>query len=255
MWGVSIPLGFPHPTLELLGLVIDQVPMVRMLTVVTARPEIRPPWAPRSHLTQLTLGRLPRPQVETMVQQLTGRKPLPADLMATRGRSAPEVELTYAQARALCAQVGETPQLILTLRGLSGFYETRGALPTARELGEQLYRLAQRAAGPTPRIEAHDALGTTLFYVGEYADALLSLATAQRFPQWVGYGTFWQGWILAAQGQGEAGLAQMRQGMAAVWTTGQTLARPFGLILLAEAAGHAGGVPEGLHLLAEAYRL
>jgi predicted ATPase len=68
----------------------------------------------------------------------------------------------------------------------------------------------------------------------------------------VGYGTFWQGWILAAQGQGEAGLAQMRQGMAAVWTTGQTLARPFGLVLLAEAAGHASGVPEGLHLLAEA---
>jgi predicted ATPase len=68
----------------------------------------------------------------------------------------------------------------------------------------------------------------------------------------VGYGTFWQGWILAAQGQGEADLVQMRQGMAAVWGTGQTVARSFGLVLLAEAAGHAGQVAEGLRLLAEA---
>src|SRR5262245_6386309 len=53
-----------------------------MLTLMTARPEFRPPWAPRSHLTQLTLGRLPRPQVETMVRQLTGNKPLPAAVLA-----------------------------------------------------------------------------------------------------------------------------------------------------------------------------
>ena len=32
-------------------------------------------------------------------------------LMATKGQAAPEVEQTYARARALCAQVGDTPQL------------------------------------------------------------------------------------------------------------------------------------------------
>jgi AAA ATPase domain/Adenylate and Guanylate cyclase catalytic domain len=48
-------------TLELLGLIIDQMPTARLLTLVTYRPEFHPPWAPRSHLTQLTLGRLPRP--------------------------------------------------------------------------------------------------------------------------------------------------------------------------------------------------
>src|SRR5262249_57920875 len=57
---------------------------------------------------------------------------------------------------------------------------------------------------------------------------------------------------LAMQGQGEAGLAQIREGMTAVLATGQTLARPFCLVLLAEAAGHAGQVEEGLGLLAEA---
>jgi predicted ATPase len=39
--------------------------------------------------------------------------------------------------------------------------------------------------------------------------------------------------------------------MAAVLATGQMLARPFCLVLLAEAAGHAGQIEEGLRLLAE----
>ena len=68
-------------TLELLDLVIEQGPTARLLTLMTARPEFRPPWTPRSYLTQLTLGRLPRPQVETMVQQLTDGKPLPAEVL------------------------------------------------------------------------------------------------------------------------------------------------------------------------------
>jgi predicted ATPase len=54
------------------------------------------------------------------------------------------------------------------------------------------------------------------------------------------------------QGQSETGMAQLRQGMAAVLATGQTLSRPFCLVLLAEAAGHAGQIAEGLRLLTEA---
>jgi predicted ATPase len=92
-------------------------------------------------------------------------------LMATKGHAAPEVEQTYARAQALCAQIGETPQLFPTLRGLCRFYRNRGVLPTARELGEQLYRLAQREAEPAHLLEAHEVLGDTLFYLGEYAAA------------------------------------------------------------------------------------
>jgi predicted ATPase len=54
------------------------------------------------------------------------------------------------------------------------------------------------------------------------------------------------------QGEGEAGLMQMRQGLAAVLTTGQTLARPFCLVLLAEMAVHIGQKEEGLRLVTEA---
>jgi predicted ATPase len=71
----------------------------------------------------------------------------------------------------LCQEIGETPQLFPTLRGLSWFYRTRGMLSTARELEEQLYRLAQRAASPTHLLEAHNALGTTLLFLGEYTAA------------------------------------------------------------------------------------
>ena len=84
------------------------------------------------------------------------------------------------------------------------------------------------------------------------AEALLTLATAQQFPLWAGWGACWLGWALAMQGQGEAGMTQMRQGLTAVLATGQLLSQPFCLVLLAEAAGHAGQVAEGLRLLTEA---
>jgi predicted ATPase len=65
-------------TLEFLGLVLDQVPTARMLTLLTCRPEFQPPWASHSHLTQVTLTRLGRPQAEAMITSLTGGKALPA---------------------------------------------------------------------------------------------------------------------------------------------------------------------------------
>jgi predicted ATPase len=267
-------------------------------------------------------------------------------LIATKGSGSLEVEQTYARARAVCTQVGETPQRFPTLRGLWRFYLNRGVLLTARELGEQLDQLAQRATDPTHCLQAHEALGLTLFHMGDYAtarphldqgialtdpatqraqalrlglapgvtclvyaanllwclgypsqaigrsqealaqaqalahphslamaqhwaafllyrgrevpavqaqaEALMALATAQGFPLWVAYGTCWRGWALAMQDQGEAGLAQLHQGMMALLATGQMVARPLCLVLLAEATEHVGQVREGLRLLDEA---
>jgi len=92
-------------------------------------------------------------------QELDLRLALGPALMAAKGWADPEVEQTYARARMLCAQVRQTSQLFQTLRGLWRFYRSRGILPTALELGEELYRLAQREATPTYLLEAHDALG------------------------------------------------------------------------------------------------
>jgi predicted ATPase len=70
---------------------------------------------------------------------------LGAALLVAKGHGAPEVEHTYTQARALCQQVGETPQLAPVLFGLWRFYVVRPQLHTARELGETLLRLVQEA--------------------------------------------------------------------------------------------------------------
>jgi DNA-binding winged helix-turn-helix (wHTH) protein/predicted ATPase len=305
--------------------------------------------AARHHLTHALdlLATLPVSPVRAQ-QEIDLQIALGPALMAARGWAAPEVEQTYARARALCTQLGETPQLFPTLWGLWRFYQSRGVLPAARELGAQLMRLAERAADPTHRLEAHVALGQTLFQLGEYtaawqhleqglalidamtpralvlrpgdapgvaclsfaaltlwclgypvqaiqrsqealalaqsldhplslaaaqhyaaflhhhrhealavqtlAETLLTLATAQGFPLYMGYGTCWQGWAGAMQGETVAGLAQLRQGLAAVLTTGQTLARPLCLVLHAEVAGRGGQGEEGLRLVAEALR-
>jgi class 3 adenylate cyclase/predicted ATPase len=65
-------------TLEFLSLLVDQGPTARMLTLCTCRPQFPPPWPPRAHIAQLTLTRLPRPQVGRMVTAVVGGKALPA---------------------------------------------------------------------------------------------------------------------------------------------------------------------------------
>jgi class 3 adenylate cyclase len=68
-------------TLEFLGLLIEQVPTARLLTLLAFRPDFTPPWTPRSHFTHLTLQRLPHQQVEAMVEKLTGDKALTAEVV------------------------------------------------------------------------------------------------------------------------------------------------------------------------------
>jgi predicted ATPase len=68
-------------TLEILGLLVDQVPTAPMVIVLAFRPEFVPPWPTRSHMTPITLNRLERPQVEAMITQLGGGKALPAEVV------------------------------------------------------------------------------------------------------------------------------------------------------------------------------
>ena len=61
-----------------------------------------------------------------------------------------------------------------------------------------------------------------------------------------------RGWALAEQGQGEEGIAQLRQGLAAGRAAGAELQRSYFLALLVEAYGKVGQTEEGLTVLAEA---
>src|SRR5262245_46807778 len=113
---------------------------------------------------------------ERAQQELAMQTTLGPALVAIKGFAAPEVLHAYARARELCQQAGETPQVFQVLRGLWYFYLIRSELRTARELGEHLLTLARQVGDPVLRVEAHYALGLTLNYLGEFADAQTHLA-------------------------------------------------------------------------------
>src|SRR5262245_9485729 len=99
-------------------------------------------------------------------QSLTLHLALGAALQIAKGHAAPEVEHAYSQARALCQQIGETPELVPILFGLWKFSLVRAQLHTARDLGDTLLRLAQQARNPALSVIAHYALGETWFCLG-----------------------------------------------------------------------------------------
>ena len=68
-------------TLELLGVCIEQSPTVSMLNVLIYRPAFVPPWPQRSHMTPITLTRLERPEVYTLIMCNTDSKTLPEDVV------------------------------------------------------------------------------------------------------------------------------------------------------------------------------
>jgi predicted ATPase len=286
---------------------------------------------------------------EHIQQALTLYIALGAALLVTKGYSAPEVEQAYTQARALCQQVGEPPELALVLFGLWRYHISRPQFHTARELGETLLRLAQRAHDPALAVIAHYALGVTWLCLGalpaarehledgiarytpeqrrapvfrmghdpgvgcrtfaavtlwllgypeqalarlhealalahalshpfslgwaqcaaaivsqwrqdvsavhEQAEAAIALSTEQGFTQWVALGTSLGGWALAIQGQGEEGLAQIRQGIADFRATGAELFVPYFYTMLADVSAHLGHPEDSLQALAEAHTL
>jgi predicted ATPase len=91
--------------------------------------------------------------------------------------------------------------------------------------------------------------------VHEQAEASITLSTEQGFPHWAAMGTSARGWALALQGQGEEGMAQVRQGIAAFRATGSAVAVPYFSALLADVSAHLGHTEDGLQALAEAHAL
>jgi class 3 adenylate cyclase/tetratricopeptide (TPR) repeat protein len=67
-------------TRELLDLLIDRVPTLPILVIITFRLEFTPPWVDRSHVTLLSLNRLPLRQRAEMITHVTGGKSLPKEI-------------------------------------------------------------------------------------------------------------------------------------------------------------------------------
>ena len=84
------------------------------------------------------------------------------------------------------------------------------------------------------------------------AEVLMTFATEQGFAQALAQATVLHGWALAMQGQGEAGISQIRLGLGADLATGAKVFQPYFLGLLAEVYGEGGYPEEGLNALTEA---
>ena len=68
-------------SLELLDLTVERVRQLPVLALFTSRPEFEPPWVGLPNVGTLTLGRLDRNNVESIVTQVAGGRALPAEVM------------------------------------------------------------------------------------------------------------------------------------------------------------------------------
>ena len=123
-------------------------------------------------------------------------------LIATKGYASPEVEVAYTRARELLETLEKREEVSLAdgsdvlldtikdlrfpvLFGLWLSHLVRGRLLSARELGEACVAIAKQAENQAFEVEAHRALGATLYYLSEFNSALAHLeAGIERYqPQ------------------------------------------------------------------------
>ncbi len=142
-------------------------------------------------LEKLSVSASTRESEATAQRELELQTILGSALIATKGYAAPEVEVAYTRARELLETLeGQEPTLekdadasldhVKDLRfpilfGLWLSHLVRGRFLSARELGEQCFVIAKQTGDPAFEVEAHRALGATLYYLSEFRDALAHL--------------------------------------------------------------------------------
>ena len=109
-------------------------------------------------------------------------------LIATKGYASEEVEVAYTRARELLdpleakepvssegSEFSVGPNVkdlrFPVLFGLWLSHLVRGRFLSARELGEQCFSIAKQVGDPAFEVEAHRALGATLYYLSEFKTA------------------------------------------------------------------------------------
>jgi len=136
-----------------------------------------------------------------------------------------------------------------------------GYVEQARRWSDQAVMLAREGAHPY-------TLASCLHYaswlhhfcqepagVQEQAEEVIAISAKQGVALLLAWGTMMRGWALARQGQGEAGITQIRQGLAAAQAAGTRLFGTHDLTLLAEAYDTVGEPEAGLVALEEALAL
>ena len=67
-------------SLDVFGRIVDRVRSLRVLLIVTFRPDFEPPWMGRPYVTFVALNRLGERDIGAMIDGVVGNKPLPANI-------------------------------------------------------------------------------------------------------------------------------------------------------------------------------
>src|SRR5262249_11741283 len=108
-------------TLEFLGLLVEQVPTAAIVILLSCRPHFQPSWHHRSYLTEITVHRLSRHQVEQIAEQVAGGKTLPAQVLDQIVEKTDGVPLFVEEMTKAILESGH-------LQEIDGHYELRDAL-------------------------------------------------------------------------------------------------------------------------------
>jgi predicted ATPase len=162
-----------------------------------------------------------------------------------------------AQHRSLTFQYGQDPGMAGLSTGALDLW-LLGYPEQARQWNDQAMMLGREASHANTLAFSLDAASWFHQFcqeravAQERAEEAIAICTKQGLALWLAWGMIIRGWALAEQGQGEAGIAQIRQGLAAAQATGAEFFRPYYLALLAQAYQTVGQPEAGLIVLAEA---
>lgn len=168
-------------------------------------------------------------------------------LQALHGHAAPDAEQAYGRALQLCQPLQEPRQLCGVLWGLRTYYNGRAEFHTARQVAEQLLAVAHQVAEPALLVEAHRALGNTLYFQGDVATAYA------HFAQGIALYTLEQHRPLAMLYENDPGVGCLCFAAVALWNLGypdrarQSLHRA---LQLAQDVAHPGSQAMALALAA-----
>src|SRR4029450_6122176 len=142
----------------------------------TFRPDFSPPWTGRSHLTQVTLHRLPRQQATEMTDRVAHGKSLPPEVF----------EQVVAKTDGVPLFVEELTKMVLEsglLQERAGRYELTGSLPPLAiptTLHDSLMARLDRLAAGKAIAQLGAALGREFSYALLHAVSPWDEASLQR---------------------------------------------------------------------------
>jgi predicted ATPase len=108
---------------ESFDLIIDRVPSLPVLLIITFRPEFMPPWVGRPHVTLLSLNRLSPRQRAEMIGRVTGGKELPKEIVDQISDRTDGVPLFIEELTKAILESG-------ALRDAGDHYTIAGSLPS-----------------------------------------------------------------------------------------------------------------------------